>query len=238
MAGDGAAAGADHSPPSPPLRNSAPSDPPLDAATFTHTPYYCEENVYLLCKELIRSGLADPAGTDIYAVFISNEEKKVPLWYQKASRSDDGFVLWDYHVICIQSRRNKGDVDLVWDLDSSLPFPCPFLQYVSEAIQPLSFGDSIYGRLFRVIHGPVFLRSFASDRSHMKDPMGNWIAPPPKYEPIVAEDGNTNNLNEYIAMSRNDVGDPDSMANDVHSNKRGVVANEKLLPKFFSLWHE
>ncbi|XP_051202408.1 protein N-terminal glutamine amidohydrolase [Lolium perenne] len=235
MADDGAAAGADHSPPSPPLHPAPPSDPPLDAAAFTHTPYYCEENVYLLCKELIRSGFADPAGTDLYAVFISNAEKKVPLWYQKASPSDDGFVMWDYHVICIQSRRNKGEVlDLVWDLDSTLPFPCPFLQYVSEAIQALSFADSIYRRLFRVIHGPVFLRSFASDRSHMKDPTGNWIALPPKYEPIVAEDGNTNNLNEYIAMSMNDVGDLESMVNDVHSNKHGVVTNETLLPKFFS----
>jgi hypothetical protein len=29
-------------------------------------------------------------------------EFQVPLWYQKASPSDDGFVMWDYHVICIQ----------------------------------------------------------------------------------------------------------------------------------------
>lgn len=42
-------------------------------------------------------------------------------------------------------------------------------------------------RLFRVIHAPVFLRSFASDRSHMKDPEGNWVELPPNYEPIVAE---------------------------------------------------
>jgi hypothetical protein len=42
-------------------------------------------------------------------------------------------------------------------------------------------------RLFRVVHAPVFLQSFASDRSHMKDPEGNWIQLPPKYEPIVAE---------------------------------------------------
>ncbi|KAM3403799.1 hypothetical protein ACQJBY_007111 [Aegilops geniculata] len=235
MADDGAAAGVDPSPSSPLIYPAAPDNPPIDAASFTHTPYYCEENVYLLCKELIRAGLADPAGNDLYAVFISNEEKKIPLWYQKASRTNDGFVLWDYHVICIQSRRNKGDVlDLVWDLDSSLPFPCPFLQYVGDAIQPLAFGDSIYGRLFRVVHGPVFLRSFASDRSHMKDPVGNWIELPPKYEPIVAEDGNTNNLNEYIAMSNNDVRDLESVVNDVYHNKHGVVINETLLPMFFS----
>uniref|UniRef100_A0A0D9WG18 Protein N-terminal glutamine amidohydrolase n=1 Tax=Leersia perrieri TaxID=77586 RepID=A0A0D9WG18_9ORYZ len=186
-------------------------------------------------REFIGSGISDPAGTDLYVVFISNEEKKVPLWYQKASHSGDGFVLWDYHVICIQSRRKKGD--LVWDLDSNLPFPCPFIQYVSDAIRPLSFGNSIYRRLFRVIHTPVFLRSFASDRSHMKDPAGNWIQLPPKYETIVAEDGTTNNLHEYITMSIDDVKDLESMANDVYSSKHGVVINETILPEFFSHLH-
>jgi hypothetical protein len=38
-----------------------------------------EENIYMLCKELIRIGVADPMGTDLYVVFISNEEKKVIL---------------------------------------------------------------------------------------------------------------------------------------------------------------
>ncbi|KAL6619315.1 hypothetical protein ACP70R_034454 [Stipagrostis hirtigluma subsp. patula] len=126
----------------------APSHPTVDASSFIHTPCYCEENVYLLCKELIRIGVAEPAGTDLYVVFISNEEKKVPLWHQKASYSDDGFILWDYHVICIQSRRNKEVLDLVWDMDSDLPFPSPFLHYVSDAIRPLSFGDSAYRRTF------------------------------------------------------------------------------------------
>ncbi|EEE63584.1 hypothetical protein OsJ_18401 [Oryza sativa Japonica Group] len=229
MADDRVAVAGGATPPPPP------PPPPLDASAFTHTPYYCEENVHLLCKELIRSGISDPAGTNLYAVFISNEEKKVPLWYQKASHSGDGFVLWDYHVICIQSRRKNGEVlDLVWDLDSSLPFPCSFIQYVSDAIRPLSFGNSTYRRLFRVIHAPVFLRSFASDRSHMKDHAGNWIQLPPKYESIVAEDGTTNNLNEYITMSMDDVKDLESMADDVYSSKHGVVINETILPEFFS----
>lgn len=64
--------------------------------------------------------------------------------------------------------------------------------------------------------------------------MGNWIELPPKYEPIVAEDGNTNNLNEYISVSMDDVGDLENMVNDVYSNKHGVVTNETSLPKFFS----
>jgi hypothetical protein len=99
-------------------------------------PTCSEENVYMLCNELIRTGVADPAGTDLYVVFISNEEKKViyclffycwrsyfpsvgnfpsiqvPLWHQKAGHSDDGFICWDYHVICIQVKLTK----LLWYL--------------------------------------------------------------------------------------------------------------------------
>lgn len=123
MADDGAAAaGANLFPPPHPIHPAEPSDPLHDAASFTHTPFYCEENVYLLCKELIRAGLADPAGTDLYAVFISNEEKKVPLWYQKASRTNDGFVLWDYHVICIQAKQRRSSRSCVGcGLQSSFP---------------------------------------------------------------------------------------------------------------------
>jgi len=89
-------------------------------------------------------------------------------------------------------------------------------------------------RLFRVVHAPLFLQSFASDRSHMKDPTGNWIQLPPKYAPIMAADGTTNNLHEYIMMSVDDVADIESMVNDVYSNKHGVVVNETILPRFFS----
>lgn len=76
--------------------------PPLGNLSLMLLTDDIEENVYMLCNELIRTGVADPAGTDLYVVFISNEEKKVPLWHQKAGHSNDGFICWDYHVICIQ----------------------------------------------------------------------------------------------------------------------------------------
>lgn len=46
---------------------------------------------------------------------------------------------------------------------------------------------SLVIRLYRIVHAPVFLRCFASDRRHMKDSDGNWTAEPPLHEPIVAE---------------------------------------------------
>ncbi|THG00110.1 hypothetical protein TEA_012406 [Camellia sinensis var. sinensis] len=195
-----------------------------------------EENVYLLCKKLCTSGVADAEGSDLFVVFISNEKKQVPLWHQKASQRADGVVLWDFHVICIQ--RKKGDSSpVVWDLDSSLPFPSPLASYVSETIRPSFQLFSEFQRFFRVVHAPIFLRSFASDRRHMKDSVGNWIAQPPAYEAIVAEDGTVHNVNEYIEISTaglaKDIGV--DLIDAVHSQKLGVMVSETQLEEFFSL---
>jgi len=108
----------------------------MDATRFQHTPYYCEENVYLLCKTLCENGVAEATCSDLFVVFISNEKKQVPLWHQKASTRADGVVLWDYHVICVQRKKESDSEPLVWDLDSTLPFPSPLASYVTETIQP------------------------------------------------------------------------------------------------------
>ncbi|XP_020591670.1 protein N-terminal glutamine amidohydrolase isoform X2 [Phalaenopsis equestris] len=161
-------------------------------SSFTHTPYYCEENVYFLCKKLGLIGLADPTALDLFVVFISNDDKKIPLWNQKASKSSDGLVIWDYHVICIQIGNQKNAEEgcashLVWDLDSSLPFPLSLDQYISETFRPHLQLKSSYKRILRVIHAPIFLQHFTSNRTHMRNPDGNWIAPPPNYEPIISQ---------------------------------------------------
>lgn len=207
----------------------------LDVSHFHHTPYYCEENVYLLCKKLCADGIADADGSDLFVVFISNEKKQIALWHQKASKRADGIVLWDYHVICIQ-RKSAGNSPLVWDLDSSLPFPSPLASYVLETIRPSFQLFPDYHRLFRIVHAPVFLRCFASDRRHMKDPDGKWIAEPPLHEPIVAEDGTVHNLNEYFNISDADATDSgiDSVKGAIFTQKYGVVAKENQLEEFFS----
>ncbi|RWR93768.1 protein N-terminal glutamine amidohydrolase [Cinnamomum micranthum f. kanehirae] len=206
----------------------------LDATSFTYTPFYCEENVYLLCKKLCEIGVADPDGIDLFVVFISNEDKQATLWHQKASQRIDGLTVWDYHVICIQ-RKVEGNLLRVWDLDSSLPFPSPLNQYVAQAIRPSFSLNSNFVRLFRVVHVPIFLHYFASDRRHMKNPDGNWIAQPPPYEPIVAEDGTVNNLSDYIGMKvadvRTNVGD---LIEGLFSEKLGVVVSETQLENLFS----
>ncbi|KAL4585016.1 hypothetical protein LXL04_009629 [Taraxacum kok-saghyz] len=66
---------------------------------------FSEENVYLLCKKLCADGVDDVS--DLFVIFISNENKHVPLWHQKASHRADGIILWDYHVICIQLKLSR-----------------------------------------------------------------------------------------------------------------------------------
>lgn len=39
-----------------------------------------EENVYLLCKKLCTSGVADAGGSDLFVAFISNERKQACLY--------------------------------------------------------------------------------------------------------------------------------------------------------------
>lgn len=192
--------------------------------------------MYLLCKKLRENGIANAEASDLFVVFISNEKKQVPLWRQKASNRADGAVLWDYHVICIQRKSGSDLPPLVWDLDSSLPFPSPLATYVSETIRPSFSLFSEYQRFFRVVHAPMFLRSFASDRRHMKDSAGNWTAEPPTYDPIIAEDGTVHNLNEYMEIATADVATDSGvdLANAVFTKKLGVVIGESQLEEFFS----
>ncbi|KAK6149145.1 hypothetical protein DH2020_016670 [Rehmannia glutinosa] len=200
---------------------------PLGVSRFHHTPYYCEENVYLLCKKLSEDGIAKSDSSDLYVI---------PLWHQKASHRADGVILWDYHVICVQKRKESNLPHLVWDLDSSLPFPSPLATYVAETVRPSFQLFSEFQRVFRIVHAPIFLRSFASDRRHMKDSAGNWVNPPPSHEVIVAEDGTTHNLNEYMEMSSVDVvknigADTVDM---VSTQKLGVLVSESKLEELFS----
>ncbi|AEC10029.1 Protein N-terminal glutamine amidohydrolase alpha beta roll [Arabidopsis thaliana x Arabidopsis arenosa] len=208
----------------------------MDATRFQHTPYYCEENVYLLCKTLCENGVAEATCSDLFVVFISNEKKQVPLWHQKASTRADGVVLWDYHVICVQRKKESDSEPLVWDLDSTLPFPSPLASYVTETIQPSFQLFAEYQRFFRIVHAPLFFKHFASDRRHMKEPDGSWTAQPPPYEPIVAQDGILHNLSEYIAMSGADTLsslDPETVTAAI-SQKLGVVVSHTQLQDLFT----
>ncbi|XP_057834607.1 protein N-terminal glutamine amidohydrolase isoform X3 [Cryptomeria japonica] len=182
--------------------------PSIQRSQFKYTSCYCEENVYMLCKSLCSAGVATSHGSDLFVVFISNENR--------------------------QKSREKDAQVLVWDLDTMLPFPVPLHQYITDAIRPSLPLYPNFRRLFRVIHGPIFLCSFASDRRHMKSSEGNWIAPPPPYNCITAEDGTVHNLESFVSMSIENINQKmEEALTDVFKLQTGVVIDENKLEDFF-----
>lgn len=110
-----------------------------------------EENVWKLCEQVKRTRPEELV--KCYAVFVSNEGRTVPLWRQKAGRGDDQVVIWvsyaskickkcsnglltfyqDYHVFFMHNP--SPNRCLVFDLDTTLPFPTYFHKYVTETFR-------------------------------------------------------------------------------------------------------
>ncbi|KAM7176208.1 protein N-terminal glutamine amidohydrolase [Macrochelys suwanniensis] len=170
-----------------------PAAPARHACVYTSC--YCEENVWKLC-EYIRSYNQYPL-EEFYAVFISNERRMIPLWKQQSGCGDEP-VVWDYHVILLHV--SSGDQNFIYDLDTVLPFPCPFDTYIEEAFKSDDILLPGFRRKMRLIRADLYLKTFASDRSHMKDANGHWQKPPPSYPCIETADSKMN-LDDFISMN-------------------------------------
>ncbi|XP_037651778.1 protein N-terminal glutamine amidohydrolase [Sebastes umbrosus] len=160
-----------------------------------YTSCYCEENVWKLC-EYVRTERTTPL-EELFVVFISNENRMVPLWKQKSGRGDQP-VIWDYHVVLLQVRLQSSS--LVYDLDSELSFPCSLKLYAGQGLRSDRNIKPAYHRKLRVVPAESFLLNFASDRSHMKNSDGSWKMPPPPYPPIHTTECQMN-LDDFISMS-------------------------------------
>ena len=75
------------------LHTDGPASQSLGKGLFSYTSQYCEENVWKLCENVKKSltvqktnSPADIIWQRSFTVFISNSEKKVPIWCQNASR--------------------------------------------------------------------------------------------------------------------------------------------------------
>ncbi|XP_032874972.1 protein N-terminal glutamine amidohydrolase [Amblyraja radiata] len=160
-----------------------------------YTSCYCEENVWKLC-EYIKNKRQHPL-EEWYAVFISNDEKMVPIWRQRSCHEDQP-VIWDYHVLLFHDC--GGQHCEVYDLDSTLPFPCPIDIYMKEAFRSEDHMRPIFRRKMRVLRADLYLKTFASDRSHMKNAHGMWRMAPPPYPCIQTAEAQMN-LHDFISMN-------------------------------------
>jgi hypothetical protein len=146
--------------------------------------------VYRLCHKKIH----EQPQSKWFAVFVSNSIQSLPMFYQRASGDSDKACCWDYHVILLMI---DNDNIQVYDLDSTLPYPCPLQVYLSCSFP--SVLPPPFTALFRLVPAERYLEHFSSDRMHMFC-NHTWNASPPPYDCIL---NGPNNLHEYRNFSTN-----------------------------------
>uniref|UniRef100_A0A7M4EN68 Protein N-terminal glutamine amidohydrolase n=1 Tax=Crocodylus porosus TaxID=8502 RepID=A0A7M4EN68_CROPO len=180
-----------------PMERAAGAGAALARHGCVYTSCYCEENIWKLCEYIQSQDQYQLE--EFYVIFISNDRKMIPLWKQRSGCGDKP-VVWDYHVILLHD--SSGDQSFIYDLDTVLPFPCLFDTYIEEAFRSDDDIYPEYRRKIRAVRADVYLKTFASDRSHMKDSSGKWLKPPPSYPCIETADARMN-LDDFIGMDPN-----------------------------------
>ncbi len=153
-----------------------------------YQPFYCEENVYHLCQEPQLAGRA-PA-----ALFIRGGADGCLMWHQRSAPRRHEPIIWDYHVVLLAQ-----DPWEVWDLDTTLGCPVAAASYLLRSFRPQLAVPAGFTPRFRLIGAAELAATFASDRSHMRRPDGQWNEPPPPWPPIGRE-GLTDSLTRYLDM--------------------------------------
>ncbi len=169
---------------------------PTDIARYQ--PYYCEENIWQFCHQCDVD-----ERRSLLVVFISNAQRTCALWSQRAARTPDEPVLWDYHVVAVDT---SAPAPLVWDLDTTVGAPTSFdtwwhATFPFEDVLPAPFQP-----LFHLVEAATYLERFSSDRSHMRRDDGSWQAPPPDWDPIFDADEGMN-LQKFIDMNDTSFGE-------------------------------
>lgn len=160
--------------------------PPLDPAWRArqrHQPFFCEENVWQLLRG---DALPRPAA----AVFITNADKTVAMWGQRATRVDP--LVWDYHVVALLPGPG-----LIVDLDDREQAVWPVAAWL-----PHAFAGPVEAALrpgFRIVPAGEFLAVFSSDRSHMRDERGRERQPFPDW-PAPWQPGRGMNLSRFLDL--------------------------------------
>ncbi len=138
---------------------------------------YCEENIYHLASKAVdfEDKNDNKINNQTFVIFISSENRCVPIWQQKMNESDlnDDPVLWDYHVVLLRQEVDENCFSkniYIYDFDTRLPFPSTYHIYLSQCFKTsvLSNIKEEFSPLFRVVKAKEFLDNFASDRRHMK----------------------------------------------------------------------
>jgi hypothetical protein len=137
-------------------------------ATRPAARFFCEENVWRLCREA-------PAAWDLHAVIITNAAHTVAMWEQRATVLDP--LVWDYHVVAV----TRHPAAVVLDVDARLYTVRPLSEWLGASFRAGLRPDMM--PCFRVVPAAVYAEVLASDRRHMRDPDGLPTRPFPPWPP-------------------------------------------------------
>lgn len=156
-----------------------------------YCPHYCEENAWHLSgSPLLGSG-------ERVVVVVSNDAQQVAMWSQKQQSVPEIPIVWDYHVwVAIRDR----DITRIWDLDSTLGVDVSAQEYLNRTFLGV---PGPFLPKFRMMDARDYRERFASDRRHMRDKNGQFVQPPPSWDPI----GRGHNLDRFVAMDDFFMGD-------------------------------
>lgn len=147
-----------------------------------YQPFWCEENVWHLAGEPAL------AARRRKVVFISNAAQQCAVWAQRAGDP----VVWDYHVVLVVD-------DRVFDLDTTLGVDVPLSTWCAVSFR--AEAPPALRPRFRVVDADVYRATFSSDRSHMRDALGHWCAPPPPW-PAIHDAARGMNLMQFVDVER------------------------------------
>ncbi|RZF47518.1 hypothetical protein LSTR_LSTR014157 [Laodelphax striatellus] len=141
---------------------------PFDKDDCLYSSCYCEENVYKL-SEQVKEQCCDSMIDKCFAVFVSNDERRVPLWQQTAGNGPDKLVFWDYHVFLLLK---STDTSLVYDFDTCLTFPSSANDYFIKTFKSDRFLENSRCSL------PVFVPNDRTVRSKVQSSewFTSWLA--------------------------------------------------------------
>jgi hypothetical protein len=161
-----------------------------------YAPFYCEENAWHIAQ--------DPRvrDRDPHVVFVTNAHRHCALLFQRAAHAKTAPVIWDYHVFVV-AKADAAQWD-VWDPDTLLGCPVLLRIYLEKTFAMRSIPR--FAPRFRVVAGAEYVRTFSSDRRHMRNDDGAWQQPPPPWGAIVRE-GIGSNLETFLDVNRVDAMD-------------------------------
>lgn len=142
---------------------------PPDRESCERQAYFCEESIWRLC-----SRCPNRLGA---ALFFTNKTQALWMAEQSAGRVGE-WIAWDYHVVLLAERIGINAGLWIFDLDSRLPWPCALSDYLARSFPDW---DDDAPPCFATFECSDFSRRFWSDRSHMLDSNGNWLALSPPW---------------------------------------------------------